>query len=249
MENIIALIPARSGSKTILGKNIQDLCGYPLIAYSIVAAILSKFISRIIVSTDSPEYAKISNRFGAETPFLRPIEISQDESTDREMLLHAIKWMQENENKIPDLIVHLRPTTPLRDPKVIDDAISSSLKRGDASSLRSGHLAPESPYKWFKKDKHGYFKSLMDFEVGQDIELYNQPKEMFEDIFIPSSYVDIVKPSHLLKNKNIHGEKMLGYKSPIGYEIDSPEELEFIEFLIAKKGSPLLDYLQKNHPH
>ena len=115
MENIIALIPARSGSKTILGKNIQDLCGYPLIAYSIVAAILSKFISRIIVSTDSPEYAKIANRFGAETPFTRPDYLSGDFVPTSDVIHHAVKWTEKNYKK-PLYICCIYPTAPLIKP-------------------------------------------------------------------------------------------------------------------------------------
>ena len=91
-ENVIAIIPARSGSKGVPGKNIALLGGYPLIAYSIAAAKLSG-IDRVLVSTDSEEYALITRRYGAETPFVRPDEISSDQSTDFEFMRHAIDWM------------------------------------------------------------------------------------------------------------------------------------------------------------
>ena len=124
MKNIIAVIPARSGSKGVRDKNIKEILGRPLIAYSIKAALQSKLIDRVIVSTNSRMYADKAISFGAEAPFLRPEEISQDDSTDIEFFQHLISWMKENEEYIPDYFVHLRPATPLRDPKIIDDAIS-----------------------------------------------------------------------------------------------------------------------------
>ena len=116
MSNIIAIIPARSGSKSVKDKNIALLSGYPLIAYSIVAAKKSELIDRIIISTDSEEYQKIALQYGAEVPFLRPTEYSTDTSTDRDFLIHAMNWLEENERQAPEYWVHLRPTTPLRDP-------------------------------------------------------------------------------------------------------------------------------------
>lgn len=126
MNNTVAIIPARSGSKSIKDKNLAILSGHPLIAYSIAAAVLSKKISRTLVSTDSEEYAKIARKYGAEVPFLRPQEFSTDTSTDRDFMLHAMHWMKENNATPYEFWVHLRPTTPLRDPKHIDEAVIAS---------------------------------------------------------------------------------------------------------------------------
>ena len=116
MNDIIAIIPARSGSKSLMDKNIKLLSGHPLIAYSIAAAKLSKGIDRIIVSTNSEKYADIARQYGAEVPFIRPDRYSTDTSTDRDFLIHAMKWLKENEDTLPEYWVHLRPTTPLRIP-------------------------------------------------------------------------------------------------------------------------------------
>ena len=106
-KKILAIIPARAGSKRLPGKNIMILDGCPLIAYTINAAKRSKLIDRIIVSTDSPEIAEISNRYGAETPFLRPADLSSDFSTSDDVILHTLKWLKDIEQKeyeiIPDL--------------------------------------------------------------------------------------------------------------------------------------------------
>lgn len=238
---VIAIIPARSGSKSIINKNIIHLSGHPLLAFSIAAAKLSTQIDRVIVSTDSEDYAIIARQYGAEVPFIRPKEISTDACTDRDFLLHAIKWLENNEDNCPEYWVHLRPTTPLRDPEIIDKAINLLINNNTASSLRSGHLAPESPLKWFKKNTEGYFESLI-FD-NFNVEPHNLPKEAFEDIFIPNGYVDILKKSFMLNNLEIHGSKILGFESPVCTEVDSNEEFEYIQFQLEGFKFPLLEYL------
>ena len=121
---IISIIPARKGSKSIKDKYIQLLGSHPLLAYSIVLSKLVTKIDRTIVSTNSKKYAKIAENYGAEVPFMRPESISGDASTDIEFFKHCLNWMEDNEKQIPNLIVHLRPTTPLREPKIVNDAIN-----------------------------------------------------------------------------------------------------------------------------
>ena len=238
MSDIIAIIPARSGSKSLIDKNIKLLSGHPLIAYSIAVAKLSKEIDRVIVSTNSKKYADIARQYGAEVPFMRPDRYSIDTSTDRDFLIHAMQWIKENEHDVPEYWVHLRPTTPLRVPEIIDDAINIIKGYENSTSLRSGHKAPESPLKWFvKSDK--YFKGLLDNEK------YNLHKESFEQIYIPDGYVDIVKASYMLKNKKIHGDQMIFFESPVCTEVDSAEEFDYIQYQINKNESLLLDHLNK----
>ena len=157
----------------ILDKNILKLGDHPLIAYSIAAARISTSINRVIVSTDSEKYGEIAKRYGAEVPFLRPKSYAEDTSVDRDFLLHAINWFKVNEKISPEFFVHLRPTTPLREPEVINQAIKAFLANEEATSLRSAHLAPESPMKWFTKDDI-YFKGFVDKELS------NLPKESFK---------------------------------------------------------------------
>ena len=136
--DIVAIIPARSGSKSLQDKNIALLSGHPLIAYSITAAKCSALIKRVIVSTDSERYASIAVQYGAEVPFLRPAEFSTDNSTDRDFLVHAMSWLEQNKQIRPEYWVHLRPTTPLRDPKIIDNA-----KKHDIRLALETDLCPE----------------------------------------------------------------------------------------------------------
>lgn len=121
--NVLGLIPARGGSKGIRRKNLTLLNGKPLIEYTIGAARGSRYLSRIIVSTDDPEIADVSLALGAEVPFLRPDALAQDETGAGEVMIHAIDWLEQNESWVADIIVYLQPTSPLRKSHHIDDAI------------------------------------------------------------------------------------------------------------------------------
>ena len=122
-KKILCIIPARSGSKGIPHKNIKDYNGKPLLGWSIVQAKESKYVSRmrIIVSTDSMEYKQVALEYGAEVPFLRPSEIAQDLSPDSHTIKHALDWLSDNESYVPDVVLHLRPTQPMRKTQDIDN--------------------------------------------------------------------------------------------------------------------------------
>jgi N-acylneuraminate cytidylyltransferase len=238
---MVAIVPARSGSKGVPGKNINLLGGHPLIAYSIVAAKMTPGVDRVIVSTDSAEYAAIANQYGAETPFLRPAEISGDKSTDMDLFVHALKWLNENENTVPEFMMHLRPTTPLRDPAFMQKAVELFLTKPEASSLRSGHAAQESPFKWFLKDEEGYFKGLRDDLTPEKV---NLPRQSFPSVYVPDGYVDIVRSSVILNEGTLHGNHMLVFESPYCVEVDTIDDFNYLEYQIQKEGSPLMNTLQ-----
>jgi len=240
------MIPARSGSKGVPNKNIKLLGGYPLIAYAICASRLSSEISRTIVSTDSPEYAEIAKKYGAEVPFLRPPEISQAKSLDIEFIQHAIQWFDENEGLIPDILVHIRPTTPLRDPEIIDEAIRLFQKDSQATSLRSVHELAESPHKVFNIDSNGYLKGL--FPDDPRPEYYNLPRQSFPTAYHPNGYVDIIRCEFVQKNDSLHGQKMIGFITPVSIEVDRREDFEYLEYLLTKEKNPVLEYLKSNFP-
>ena len=133
---ILALIPARGGSKGIPRKNLVPLLGKPFIAYSIEQALASAWITRTVVSTDDAEIAAAARQFGAETPFMRPAEFAQDHSLDLEVFQHALRWLKKEEGYTCDLVVHLRPTGPVRRVEVIDEAIELMLAHPEADALR-----------------------------------------------------------------------------------------------------------------
>ena len=231
--SMIAIIPARSGSKGVPGKNIKLLGGIPLFAFSIIAAKMMPSVSRVIISTDSKEY-------GAEVPFLRPNEISGDKSTDFDLFLHALNWFKEYENFIPEHLLHLRPTTPLRDPQIMEEAVKLfNENKYMATSLRSGHSASESPYKWFLKDDKNYFKGLRDDLTPEKV---NLPRQSFPSVYIPDGYIDILKSSVILENRTLHGDKMLVFESPFCVEVDTKDDFEYLEFQIEKEGATLINF-------
>lgn len=248
---ITALIPARGGSKGIPKKNIVELDGYPLIAYSIAVALKCPSIDRVIVSTDDEEIAEVAKRFGAEVPFMRPNCFAGDDSPDLDFMHHFLNWA-EKENVVPEFIVHLRPTTPLRNVKVIEEAIVFMQARKRArvdlavdypeanwftneTALRSIHELREPPEKLFRTDRHGWLETFMsDRDIGfVQKEYYNLPRQSFRPAYQPNGYVDIIKPE-TLKAGSLHGKNMWGFETPNTGEVDTQEDLEFIEFMLQR---------------
>ena len=151
-KKILAIIPARSGSKSIKDKNITLYKGKPLIYHSIKTALKSKLIDKIIVSTDSKKYKKIIEKYGIKVPFLRPKNISGDFSLDIDVFKHALSWLDKNDSYVPDLVVHLRPTCPIRRIKTLKKAIKIISKSKKVDSVRSINHINQSAYKmWFMK--------------------------------------------------------------------------------------------------
>lgn len=243
-NQVYAIIPARSGSKGVKNKNIRCLEGYPMLAYSIVACKLCGGIDRIIVSTDSEEYAEIARYYGAETPFLRPAEISGDKSTDIEFMQHAINWLYDNEGSLPEYFMHIRPTYPLRDPKVMRDALERMKADKTATSLRSAYLASNTPYKWFNLREDGYYKPIRD---DMTLDQANNPRQAFPDVFIPDGYVDMLSTAFIVNNDLMHGDRMIGFVVPDGIDVDALKDMEYLEFIIKDSGSPVFEELKKNY--
>jgi CMP-N,N'-diacetyllegionaminic acid synthase len=244
---VLAIIPARSGSKGLLHKNIRNLGKHPLFSYSIAAAAICKNIDRVIVTTDSPEYANIALKYGAEVPFLRPVSLARDTSTDDEFFAHAYDWLKINEYYCPDLVVHLRPTTPLREVGIIESAIAYMEKNGDATSLRSAYKTHLTPYKMFRNDK-GYMVPFLKFDGIK--EFYNLPRQHFEDTFIPNGYVDILRPEILMQTKLLHGSRMKLWETPEVPDIDTEHEISLAESqkddIVYKKLLAYLDARTNN---
>lgn len=136
-KKIIAIVPAREGSKGLAKKNIIEFLGKPLLVWSIEAALKSKYIDRIIVSTDSTEIAGLGKKFGADIPFIRPSYLSEDTSTSVDVIYHAIEFMSEKLGENFDLVVLLEPTSPLRTSQDVDLALEKLIGSFDARSLVS----------------------------------------------------------------------------------------------------------------
>lgn len=232
MSSVVAIIPARSGSKGVVDKNIRLLAGRPLLAYSITVARQVAGIKRIIVSTDSEYYSKVAIEYGAEVPFLRPVEISADNSTDYEWIDHLLDWMQREEGGVPDYLVHLRPTTPLREFEQIESAIKRLKQNTEATALRSVHEMSESAYKTVEVDNN-YLKCICSGSF--DLDVINRPRQEFPKTYITNGYVDIYRSEYVLKNKKIFGNKVLAYNTDRVFEIDTLNDFDDLEHLVLKK--------------
>ena len=160
-KKILALIPARGGSKGIKNKNIVEINGKPLIVYSIDAGLQSKYVDMVLVSTDSEEIAGISKEYGAEVPFLRPAEFAQDASPTADAIQHALNMI--NKNGEFDSIVLLQPTSPLRTAEDIDKAIELYFET-NCEGVVSVTEVSQSPILMREIDKDGKLKTLLEFK-------------------------------------------------------------------------------------
>lgn len=230
--NVVGLIPARSGSKSIPRKNIIQFGGHPLIAYSIAASKSSELINETIVTTDSAEIADIAIKYGAQVPFLRPAEISKDDSLDIDFFRHYLMYLENNAIELPDLIVHLRPTTPLRNPESIDAAVRYMLENENATALRSAHKTHLTPYKMFYMDRE-FMKPFLQYEGIN--EFYNLPRQVFKDCYLPNGYVDIVRPSIIKRTEMLHGERIKLWATEPVLDIDVLSDLDFAQTVLKKK--------------
>ena len=231
-KDIIALIPARSGSKGVPNKNIMLFNGLPLLAYSIVVAKKSKLIDRVIVSTDSQEYAEIAIKYGAEVPFLRPKELAGDYSTDQEFISHAIDWFEKNELFVPKYIAHLRPTTPLRDYKIVDEALREFID-SQFSALRSCHHMTDSSYKSFEIEDS---KLKRICNGGFDIDKSNNSRQSYPKTFEANGYIDVIRSDTVQNLGILHGNNVKAFITERAYEIDDRLDVEIINYFIEAKA-------------
>lgn len=205
MTEILALIPARGGSKGIPRKNIRNFAGYPLIAWSIAAAKQSEYVRRVIVSTDDEVIAAVARECGAETPFLRPAEFAQDKTTDLPVFEHAIQWLEENENYRPEIIIQLRPTSPIRPKNMLDDAIRILLDRNDADCVRGVVPAAQNPFKMWRFE--GEDKPMMPLlEVDGIAEPYNAPRQILPPVSWQTGHIDAIRVSTIKQKHSLTGD-------------------------------------------
>ena len=229
-KKVLALIPARGGSKGVPGKNIRLLLDKPLIVYSIEAAFASQFIDRTIVSTDSEEIARIARQGSAEVPFLRPAEISGDAIPDFPVFDHCISWLRDNEGYIPDIIVHLRPTGPLRTGEEIEEAVELLESHPEADSVRSVEEPPKPPYKMWKPDGV-YIKPFMELASIKDF--HTAPRQSLPKVYQTTADIGVFYLRTLRDKKSIIGEKVLPYilRRPT-VDIDSYFDFKIAELLM-----------------
>lgn len=231
-KKVLAVIPARAGSKSVPHKNIRMIGGKPMLAHSICHAKDSKYINRVIVSTDSEEYAEIARSYGAEVPFLRPAEYATDTALDYDVFYHALSWLMEKEGYVPDIVVQLRPTYPIRDVKDIDHMVQLLLEHPEADSVRSMVKATEIPYKmWLKADQEtmdvsGENNNRIVPLICEIPECYNMPRQQLPTVYYQNACIDVFRASVVLQKHSMSGDYILGYEMKENYDIDTEEDFQ-----------------------
>ena len=242
---VLALIPARGGSKSIPRKNIRLFAGHPLIAYSIAAGLQAERVTRLIVSTDDEEIAAIARQYGAETPFLRPAEYSQDHTADLPVFQHALHWLAEQQNYQPEIVVQLRPTSPLRRVAHIDQAVTSLMERPEADAIRTVCIPFQNPFKMWQIAPDGFMRPLIEsIAPGQKIrEPYNMPRQVLPEVYWQTGYVDAAWTATLMEKQSMTGDKILPLViDPEDWiDIDSPDDWRRAERLLQDGEISLAD--------
>ena len=230
-SKVVAIIPARGGSKGVPNKNIKELCGKPLIAYSIEVAKNSNLIDAVIVSTDSDKIASVAREYGADVPFLRPAEFAQDSARDIEYLQHAIKWLEENRSWEVDIVVLLLPTTPTRTVEDIDSALNLLISSGADSVRTMVDFSEVKPHKmWCAVD--GTDRVVPLFSEG----LKNIPRQELPKCYMPIAAVYATKVS-CIKSGSVWGSdvRMILFPRERYSDIDEIEDFKIAEKIIKDK--------------
>jgi N-acylneuraminate cytidylyltransferase/CMP-N,N'-diacetyllegionaminic acid synthase len=231
-NKVIAIIPARSGSKGLPGKNIKSFCGKPLIAWTIEAGLGSKYINEVVVTTDSIEIAQISKHYGAQVPFIRPLELSGDLISSFSVIKHAIEFYKDELKRQFDYVVLLEPTSPLRTSGDIDNAIEQLMKAKSATAIVGVcKTEAQNPAFLVKKSCKGFLTAY----GNSDIKILR--RQDIEDVYFfeGSVYISIVK--ELLERKTFYHQNTLGFEFPKwkSIEIDDIDDFTIAEIFMKRK--------------
>jgi N-acylneuraminate cytidylyltransferase len=228
-HEVLAIIPARGGSKGIPRKNIRLFAGKPLISYSIMDAIESTIVTRIIVSTDDIEIANVAREWGAGVPFIRPAELATDQALDLPVFQHALRWLDEHEGYHPEIVVHLRPTTPIRPPDIIDSAVNILLDNPEADSVRALTPAQQNPYKMWLVDSTEPIRPLL--TVHGINESYNAPRQILPRAYAHTGLLDVIRPNTILNLNSMSGNIILPifFEQKYSFDLDTLDDWERAE--------------------
>jgi N-acylneuraminate cytidylyltransferase/CMP-N,N'-diacetyllegionaminic acid synthase len=231
-KTFLAIIPARGGSKGLPGKNIKELCGKPLIAWSIEAGLNSKYLDEVMVTTDSQDIADISQKYGAKIPFLRPAELATDTATTFDAVKHAIDFYKESLGRAFDYVVLLEPTSPQRDALDIDKAIETLVAFDAISIVGISKTESQNPAFLIRKNEDGFIFGY----ANKDMKVVR--RQEIEDVYFFEGSLYISKISDYLTRKTFYHDNTIGYEMPKwkSLEIDDMEDFIMIEALMKYKG-------------
>ena len=225
---ILGVITARGGSKSIPRKNIKELCGKPLIAWTIEAAKQSGVFDRVILSTDDEEIAAVGKRWGAEVPFMRPQELAQDTTPHLPVMQHAVKWLKEHEEYEPDFVCILQPTAPLRQAWHLREAVELLEKTGADSVVSMveipGHY---SPYWAVKIDERGLGTLLVS---GNPIRTRILRRQSLPKAYTHSGAIYLFRTALLFDpaEPNFYGDKVAAYVMEDKYNVNIDDPADWV---------------------
>ena len=232
---MLAVVPARGGSKGIPRKNLQLLAGKPLVAHAVEAGLAAARVDRVVCSTDDEDIAAAALQAGAEVPFLRPADLAADASEDWPVFVHALEWLAVHEDWRPDLIVNLRPTSPLRRPSHVDAAIELLLTTG-ADSVKAVSLARQHPHKmWLRTDSgliDPFLKTPFRLERGPDV-----PRVELDDVYWQNGVVDVTRRAVILEQRRMIGQRVAGLVTDAAdsVDVDTPLDLKLAALLFEQR--------------
>jgi len=239
-REVLAIIPARGGSRGIPGKNIKEFAGYPLITYSIAAGLHSELVTRVIVSTDDETIASIARQWGAEVPFIRPSEFAQDDTLDMPVAKHCLSWLAEHEAYRPEVVVWLRPTSPIRPQDCVDRAIQCLFDNLGADSVRGVVPAGQNPFKMWTLDEESQ-RMLPLLGVEGIPEPYNAPRQALPDVYWQTGHIDALWTKTILDKHSMTGEVILPLMIDPRYtvDLDLPSDWKNAEWVLLQEGKNL----------
>jgi N-acylneuraminate cytidylyltransferase len=228
---VLAVVPARGGSKSIPRKNIVSFAGHPLLAYSIAAGLQARRVSRLIVSTEDSEIADRAMQYGAEVPFLRPAELAQDDTPDLPVFRHALGWLAEHESYHPEIVVQLRPTSPVRPRDCVDRAVEMLVNSAKADSVRGVVPASQNPFKMWRIDEEGVLQPLLKHDLT---EAYNRPRQALPQSYWQTGQVDAIRYRTISDMGSMTGHRILPLVLDASYavDIDTPRDWARAERLV-----------------
>ena len=228
MTKVLAIVPARGGSKGLPGKNLRPLAGHPLLAYSIAAGLQAKLVDRVICSTDSEEIAAVARKYGAEVPFMRPSELAQDESPDIDAFQHLIEELKSLENYRPDIIVQLRPTSPVRQDGQVDTGVQLLIDNPETDSVRGVTPSPATPYKMWRIEDNILAPLLT---IDCIAEPFNMPRQALPEVYWQTGTLDIMRTS-VIESGSMTGKEI----RPFVVEQEHAVDIDHIgSFLMAEQ--------------
>jgi len=223
---ILAIIPGRKGSKGIINKNIKNINGKPLISYSIEAALNSKYINKVAVSTDSDIILEIADSYNVES-IDRPSYLAQDDSTTVDVIKHTLDTLKESKNYFPEVLILLQPTSPLRDSEDIDEAMRIFLEEVEVDSIISIAKFTHDPL-WSFKIEEGYLSPFFDEKF------LNKRRQELPQLYLPNGAIYIIKTEKLLEKNSFILEKSKAYlmKREKSFDIDTELDLKLVKCLM-----------------